>query len=256
MTAVHASLFTKVLSLVVAAFSAGALIWLLNSPVFNVRDVAVHRADSSPPPAVDPATIETATLPLVGQNVFRIDKTSVQRKIQELPGVADALVQVGVNGRVTVTVAYEAPVANWIVNGQSYLVNASGEVLAEQFEPDVPLTIEDESPEGLTPGDLVNVGALYAAHQLQSNLPLLRVIPSRIRYSVGRLTVVDHAGRELDFGDTSHLDAKLVALHAVLEQASRLGERIASVDLRPIERPTYRTVDAPSLTPSLEPQVP
>lgn len=247
MTDVRASLFTKVLSLMIAAFSAGVLIWLLNSPVFDVRDVAVHRADSSPPPAVDPATIETAAIPLIGHNVFRIDKSALQRQIRELPGVADALVQVRIDGRATVTVAYEAPVANWIVEGQSYLVNASGEVLAEQFEPDVPLTIEDESPVSLEPGDLVNVGALYAAHQLQSNLPLIRVIPSRIRYSVGRLTVVDHAGRELDFGDTTRLDAKLVALHAVLEQANRLGERIASVDLRPIERPTYRTVDAPPL---------
>ncbi len=256
MTELRASLFTKVLSLVIAAFAAGVLIWLLNSPVFNIRDVTVHRADSSPPPAVDPASIEAAALPLVGENVFRIDTTALQQQIAELPGVADALVQVGIDGRATVTVAYEAPVANWVVNGQSFLVNASGEVLAEQFEPDVPLTIEDESPHSLTPGDQVNVGALYAAHQLQSNLPLLRVIPSRIRYSVGRLTVVDHAGRELDFGDTSHLDAKLVALHAVLEQANRLGERIASVDLRPIERPTYRTVDAPALTTPLDPQAP
>lgn len=247
MTEVRASLFSKVLSLMIASISAGVLIWLLNSPVFDVRDVVVHRADSSPPPAVDPATIETAAIPLIGHNVFRIDKSVLQREIRELPGVADVLVQVRIDGRATVTVAYEAPVANWIVEGQSYLVNASGEVLAEQFEPDVPLTIEDESPVSLKPGDLVNVGALYAAHQLQSNLPLIRVIPSRIRYSVGRLTVVDHAGRELDFGDTTRLDAKLVALHAVLEQANRLGERIASVDLRPIERPTYRTVDAPPL---------
>ena len=252
MTDVRASLFAKVLSLVIAAFTAGVLIWLLNSPVFDIRDVAVHRADSSPPPAVDPARIEASARPLVGQNVFRIDTSALQQEIQELPGVADALVQVRIDGRATVTVAYEAPVANWIVDGQSYLVNASGEVLAEQFEPDVPLTIEAQSSDGLAPGDLVNVGALYAAHQLQSNLPLLRVIPSRIRYSVGRLTVVDHAGRELDFGDTSNLDAKLVALHAVLEQANRLGERIASVDLRPIERPTYRTVDAPPVTTSLE----
>lgn len=256
MTDVRASLFTKVLSLVIAAFSAGVLIWLLNSPVFDVRDVVVHRADSSPPPAVDPSTIEAAAMPLIGQNVFRIDKSKLQQEIRNLPGVADALVQVRVDGRATLTVAYEAPVANWIVKGQSYLVNASGEVLAEQFEPDVPLTIEDESPVTLEPGDLVNVGALFAAHQLQSNLPLLRVIPSRIRYSVGRLTVVDHAGRELDFGDTTRLDAKLVALHAVLEQANRLGERIASVDLRPIERPTYRTVDAPPLAAPQEAQAP
>ncbi len=248
MTDVRTSLFTKVLSLVVAMFSAGVLIWLLNSPMFNVRDVAIHRADSSPPPAVDPASIESATRPLIGINVFRIDTRALQQHIRDLPGVADALVQVGVDGRATVTVAYEAPVANWVVNGQSYLVNASGEVLAEQFEPKVPLTIENESLDGLAPGDLVNVSVLIAAHQLQSNLPLLRVIPSRIHYSIGRLTVVDHAGRELDFGDTSQLDAKLVALHAVLEQANRLGERIASVDLRPIERPTYRTVDAPPLT--------
>ena len=248
MTDVRASLFTKVLSLLIALCSAGVLIWLLNSPVFNIRDVAVHRADSSPPPAVDPASIESATLPMVGMNVFRIDASALQQRIRGLPGVADALVQVRIDGRAAVTVAYEAPVANWVVNGQSYLVNASGEVLAEQFEPDVPLTIEDESRSGLAPGDLINVGALIAAHQLQSNLPLLRVIPSRIHYSAGKLTVIDHAGRELDFGDTSQLDAKLVALHAVLEQANRLGERIASVDLRPIERPTYRTVDAPPLT--------
>ena len=256
MTEVRASLFSKVLSLMIAALSAGVLVWLLNSPVFDVRDVIVHRANSSPPPAVDPASIEAATHPLVGTNVFRVDTTVLRQEIQTLPGVADALVQVRIDGRATVTVAYEAPVANWIVNGQSYLVNASGEVLAEQFEPDVPLTIEDESPDGLAPGNLVNVGALFAAHQLQSNLPLLRVIPSRIRYSVGKLTVIDHAGRELDFGDMSHLDAKLVALHAVLEQANRLGERIASVDLRPIERPTYRTVDAPAVTTSLATQGP
>ena len=256
MTEVRASLFSKVLSLMIAALSAGVLVWLLNSPVFDVRDVIVHRANSSPPPAVDPASIEAATYPLVGTNVFRVDTTVLRQEIQTLPGVADALVQVRIDGRATVTVAYEAPVANWIVNGQSYLVNASGEVLAEQFEPDVPLTIEDESPDGLAPGNLVNVGALFAAHQLQSNLPLLRVIPSRIRYSVGKLTVIDHAGRELDFGDMSHLDAKLVALHAVLEQANRLGERIASVDLRPIERPTYRTVDAPAVTTSLATQGP
>ncbi len=247
MTDVQASLFTKVLSLAIAAVAAGVLIWLLNSPVFNVRDVVVHRADSSPPPAVDPASIEAAALPLVGRNVFRIDRSALQETIQKLPGVADAQVQIGVDGRAAVTVAYEAPVANWIVNGQSYLVNASGEVLAEHFEPDVPLTVEDDSPEAMAPGHVVNVGALIAAHQLQSNLPLLRVVPSRIRYSVGGLTVIDHAGRELDFGDMSHLDAKLVALHAVLEQANRLGERISSVDLRPIERPTYRTVDAPPL---------
>ncbi|MDE2868092.1 MAG: cell division protein FtsQ/DivIB [Chloroflexota bacterium] len=256
MTEIRASLFTKVMSLVVAAFTAGLLIWLLNSPVFNVRDVVVHRADSSPPPAVDPAAIEAAARPLVGMNVFRIDAAALQQEIRNLPGVADALVHVRIDGRATVTVAYEAPVANWIVKGQSYLVNASGEVLAEQFEPDIPLTIEDASPEGLASGALVNVGALYAAHQLQSNLPLLRVIPSRIRYSAGRLIVVDHAGRELDFGDTAHLDAKLMALHAVLEQANRLGERIASVDLRPIERPTYRTVDAPPLAKSRELQEP
>ena len=57
MTETRASLFTKVMSLLVAAFTAGLLIWLLNSPVFNVRDFVVHRADSSPPPAVDPAAI-------------------------------------------------------------------------------------------------------------------------------------------------------------------------------------------------------
>ena len=38
-----------------------------------------------------------------------------------------------------------------------------------------------------------------------------------------------------------------MALQAVLERANRRGERIASVDLRPVDRPTYRTTNAPPL---------
>ena len=64
--------------------------------------------------------------------------------------------------------------------------------------------------------------------------------------------IIDHSGRELHFGDTSRLDSKLVALQAVLEQASRRGERIASIDLRPVDRPTYRTANAPPLIDTIE----
>ncbi len=242
----------RTFSLVIAGLAASVLIWMLHSPVFDVRNVSVHRADSSPPPAVDLEDIDAAAQRLVGHNVFQIDTNRMREELRELPGVADALVQVRLDGRAVVTVAYEAPVANWVVDGKSFLVNASGEVLAPHFEPDLQLTVEDTSHDRVVVGDLIDVGALFAAHQLQSNLPLLRVIPSRIRYTSSGLTVVDHAGRELEFGDTAQLSAKLTALHAVLEQANRLGERIASVDLRPVERPTYRTVGAPPLITNID----
>ena len=240
-------------SLLLAAFTAGILVWLFNSPVFDVRDVSVHRADSSPPPAIDPTSIKTVAQSIVGRNVFRVDTDDMRAKLQQIPGVSDALVHLGIDGRATVTVSYEAPVANWIVVGQSYLINANGEVLATQFRPELDLTVKDESRTALVPGDLIDIDALLAAYQLQENLPLLRVVPTSIRYGINGLSVIDHAGRELQFGDTGHLASKLVALHAVLEQANRMGERIASVDLKPIDRPTYRTIDAPPIINSISP---
>lgn len=246
-------LLSRWFSLLVAAFTAGILVWLFNSPVFDVRDVSVHRADSSPPPAIDSTSIKTAAQSIVGRNVFRVDTNDMRTTLQKIPGVSDALVHLGLDGRATITVSYEAPVANWIVVGQSYLINADGEVLATQFRPELDLTVKDESRTELAPGDLIDVEALLAAYQLQENLPLLRVIPASIHYGISGLSVVDHAGRQLQFGDTRHLASKLVALHAVLEQANRMGERIGSVDLKPIDRPTYRTVDAPPIINSISP---
>ena len=165
--------------------------------------------------------------------------------------MADALVDVTLNGHLTVTIAYEAPVANWIIEGQSYLVDADGQILAARYRPDLDLTIEDTGTRDVEPGAHINLPALLAAYQLQANLPLLRVIPNRIQYARGSLTIIDHSGRELQFGDTNRLESKLVALQAVLEQATRRGERIASVDLRPVDRPTYRTANAPPLISTL-----
>ena len=219
----------RLVSLALAALAAGILVWLLNS-----------------------ARIEAIAGSALGQNVFRLDTNELRERLREFPGVADALVEVAIDGRVSVTVSYQAPVANWVVGEQSYLVNADGEVLAARYQPDLQLTVEDSSSRGVAVGDRINAEALRAAHQLQNNLPFLRVVPSRIQYSAGGLMVVDHAGRELQFGSIDRLAAKLIALQAVLEEASRRGERIASVDLRPVDRPTYRTVDAPPLLSTLD----
>ena len=235
------------LSLVIAGLATVLLVWMLTSPVMKVRNITVHRAASSPPPVVSAEQIESFVGQFVGASVFRIDSAAIREELQEIPGVADALVDVSVDGHLTVTIAYDAPVANWIIAGQSYLVDADGQILAARYRPDLELTIEDTAAREPAPGDHVNLPALLAAYQLQSNLPLLRVFPNRIQYAAGNLTVIDHSGRELQFGGIDQLEPKLVALQAVLERATRRGERIASVDLRPVDRPTYRTSTAPPL---------
>ncbi len=251
MTAPTVGWIVRAMSLVVAGVAAGVLVWMLNSQVFDVRTVEVFRADTSPPPAIDPARVEAQAQQMLGHNIFRVDSESLRTHLREIPGVADAVVTSSIDGRVRVTVSYEAPVANWVVDGQSYLVNADGEILVARYQPDLELTVEDGLKRLVDVGDRISVDALHAAYQLQSNLPLLRVLPSRIRYSGGGLLVVDHSGRELQFGDTSQLAAKLVALQSVLDEAGRRGERIASIDLRPVDRPTYRTVDAPPIISTL-----
>lgn len=235
------------LSLGIAGLTTILLVWMLTSPVLKVRNITVHRAASSPPPVVSAEQIESLVGQFVGASVFRIDTAAIRDELLDIPGVADALVDVAVDGHLTVTIAYDAPVANWIVSGQSYLVDADGQILAARYRPDLELTIEDTGARATAPGEHVNLPALLAAHQLQSNLPLLRVFPNRIQYSAGNLTVIDHSGRELQFGGIERLEPKLVALQAVLERANRRGERIASVDLRPVDRPTYRTTNAPPL---------
>ena len=235
------------LSLGIAGLTTILLVWMLTSPVLKVRNITVHRAASSPPPVVSAEQIESLVGQYVGASVFRVDTAAIRDELLEIPGVADALVDVAVDGHLTVTIAYDAPVANWIVGGQSYLVDADGQILAARYRPDLELTIEDTGARETAPGEHVNLPALLAAHQLQSNLPLLRVFPNRIQYSAGNLTVIDHSGRELQFGGIERLEPKLVALQAVLERANRRGERIASVDLRPVDRPTYRTTNAPPL---------
>ena len=93
-----------------------------------------------------------------------------------------ALVAAGIDGRVTVTISYRAPVANWVVLGQSYLVDGDGEILSARYLPDLQLTVEDRSRAAMAPGDRINLDALHAAYQLQNNLPLLRVMQSWLRY--------------------------------------------------------------------------
>jgi cell division septal protein FtsQ len=321
----------RTFSLLIAALSASVLGWMLNSPVFDIRNISVHRAESSPPPAVDRAVLANVAQSFIGRNAFRINTARVRDQLRQLPGVADVLIRASLDGRLTITVSYEAPVANWRVGDHSYLVNAEGEVLAKNYLSDLPLTVWDDShavrviadpkeiheksnmfkiaeqladllnlnveavaeklknPESryaeiarevldepasrirqaitdkdegkkllgislepdLAPGDLVNVDALFAAHQLKSNLLHLRLEVKRILYHVGGLSIIDHAGRVINFGDTKHLEGKLVALHAVLEQAKQQGERIESVDLRPIDRPTYRTAGSDSTIKSI-----
>ena len=323
----------RTFSLVIAALCAGVLWWMLNSPVFDIRNTSVHRAESSPPPAVDQAVIENVADSYIGRNVFRINTEQTRENMRQLPGVSDVLVRTGIDGRLTVTVAYEAPVANWKVGDKSYLVNAEGEVLAQRHLNNLALTVWDESPSirviadpkeihdksdifivaeqlaallnldvgtvakkledpssryteiaravpdttatrirealiekneskrllgvriesGLSPGDLVNVEALLAAHQLKNNLVHLRLGVKKILHHIGGLSIIDHADRVIEFGDTKHLEGKLIALHAVLEDAKKQRERITSVDLRPIDRPTYRTSDSgPPITSIIE----
>ena len=252
MSAPSPGLVSRAASLVIAVLAGAVLIWMLNSSLFDIRSVSVHRASASPPPALDPRKIDGIAQSALGQNAFRVDTAALRERLRAIPGVADTVLTTSLDGRVTVTVSYEAPVANWVIGGQSYLVNSDGEVLAPRYMSDLELTVEDEGSAAARPGDRIDLDALHAAYQLQHNLPLLRVMPSRIRYAPGRLVVVDHSGRELQFGTPERLASKLVALHAVLEHAGRRGERIASIDLRPVDRPTYRTVEAPPVISTLD----
>ena len=234
----------KWMSLILALSAATLLIWLLSSPMFRISSISLVRDYGSPPPLVDELELANRLSWTHGQSIFRLGTKALAAELEAEPSVRSAAVETRLDGSLIIRVTHRRPVANWQIGEQSFLVDETARLLAVGFDSALGLTVRDLETADAQVGDIVNLTALEAAYVLKENLPLLALEPMRITHSgAAGITVTTVDGVEILFGPPEKLESKLISLKAVLDDAARQGIRIRSVDLRPVERPTYKALD-------------
>ncbi|HSG85361.1 MAG TPA: FtsQ-type POTRA domain-containing protein [Candidatus Limnocylindrales bacterium] len=159
--------------------AAGGLYGLATSPVFGLERLVVEGAELTDDAAIRGMVDLPAGEPLV---VLRTD--SLAASLRTLPAVADAQLQVGLPGTVTIRVTERRPIAAWRVDERLFLVDVDGRVIAEG-SPDaalprlaaadgggpVPVIVDGRPAAGIRVGATLNPVVLDAARRLGSLVP-------------------------------------------------------------------------------------
>lgn len=125
-----------------------------------------------------PATVESAMTDARGENLFRLDTGPLQARLEQLPTVAHARIDVRLPGTLAVSIEERQPVLTWKVGERRWLVDADGGLFAELGH-DSPAAaaklpvVEDRraASTGLTVGSHLDPVDLDAATRLASLHP-------------------------------------------------------------------------------------
>jgi cell division septal protein FtsQ len=201
------------------------------SPLFRASDVRVTapgipRADVLAIAGVDDRT-----------NVFHLDETEVERRLEDDPRVLEARVTTSLPSQVRIRVTPRRPVA--FAGSPAELIGADGTVIgpAGGALPSLPELI----------GTDVGTGAAAAA----AMAPGLRSVVEEIAVgSDGAIVVSLEAGFTADLGDATELRAKAASLAAILRWAAEEEVRIVSADVSVPGSPTARLEEGETAVPS------
>jgi len=128
-------------ALALLVFAVGALQLLLRSPLFPLREIAVHGDLGH----TTRAEIEQATQGRVSGNFFSVDLGTVRAALEALPWVRRVQVQRVWPDRLDVAFEEHVPLARW---GDAALVNQQGERFAGRTEAPLPLFVGPPGAEG------------------------------------------------------------------------------------------------------------
>ena len=207
---------------------AGAMLLLygfLLSGDFLVGSVVVEGTDIG-----DPAQIVT-TADAIGEPIFTIDASESAERVAALPYVESVTVSTRYPDEVVISVVERTPVVLWQVGSHAFLVDARGNVLAEQSRDGLPLIIVE--------GDPPSVGAAVDPEQVAAVIAVREALADQIeelRWSVDDGLVARlNDNRVVILGDAARLPMKL----AVYGEVARLPEPWSLLDLREPDRPYY-----------------
>jgi cell division protein FtsQ len=217
----------RVFELGVVVLVAAGFLLALRSPLLDVERVQVAGAATTPSEAVVAAAAVDA-----GDQLVDVDVAAVGDRVAALPWVHTAHVSRSVDGTVSIRVTEREPVAVARTGAGRLLVDVDGRVLGtvrahrEQARGLVGVTAAEVTagqgewlPDHLSP-------ALLLAQQLGTSVPgwvdEVRAAPE--------LVATIRSGGEVRFGDTSRLEAKLVAFGTIVGQVDL--DCLAVLDLR------------------------
>jgi hypothetical protein len=254
----------------IQALLAGAAVWVLTSPTWQVRHVRVQGTND----AVVAQAIQA--LPLTGCDIFRCDLTGDARLVQTLPAVAHAVVHAAYPDTLVVVVALRTPALVWSTNQGAVVIADDGTVLgAPESDPvyaalHLPV-VEDAGAVAFggvpAAGARLDTALVEMAAQLRSGLHDALGDGWALVYLPGvGLAATQPDGRRVLFGtprdaaamlsDTASaqalgtdptpddasrgVQAQLAALHRILAELSSRGQSAELLDLRWGAHPYWR----------------
>lgn len=207
---------------------AGALLLLygfLFSGDFLVGSVVVRGTSIG-----DPAQV-VLTADAIGAPIFTIDASESAARVAALPYVESANVSTRFPDEVVIAVVERTPVVLWQVGTRAFLVDAHGNVLAEQPRDGLPGVIVESDPP--------LVGGVVPAERVAAVIAVREALAERLEELTwsaadGLVARLDDQ-RIIILGDTDRLPLKL----AVYAEVARLPEPWSLLDLREPDRPYY-----------------
>jgi cell division septal protein FtsQ len=227
------------LALAGALALSGLIAWMLTDSQFSVRNArtAFIGTDIGSVP-VDHRPVQE--LFMVPENLFLLSGTDAAARLGNLPEIAWAEVRPRIDGSVVVSVQPALAVANWSTAEGFFLVDRLGNSLAAGFNPDLELAIS--SPGAGTEAG-IDPAVLETGHRIQQTLAALGFKLDHVQHSPASGMIARTDGGALIYlGTPQSVDEKLSALIEVVDHARGNNLRLLHVDLRPLNRPTFRAV--------------
>lgn len=224
----------------VVAFAVVALLaWVVaHSSLLGMDTVEVHGTSR-----VDAATVRTAAAIEEGAPLLFLDDAAVERRVEQLPGIASASVSTELPGTVVIDVVERQPVA-WAAAPppeKTALLDASGRVIAREVDP----------PTGLLRLDGVTAGAVGSRVAHADSLRQVGRLPVALRIMTDHLALARDGGAvlvlragqgagEVVLGDATQTPHKGEVALALLADLKARGEPRAVVDVTVPDAPFVR----------------
>jgi cell division protein FtsQ len=174
---------------------------------------------------------------LEGISIFWVDPEDVAGRVEKLPDVRSAHVDVRLPARVIINVEERVPEIVWQTGDGLWWVDPEGIVFPPHADLSDTLTIVDTDAQPVSPGQRLDPTIIETAQSLRRFLPNLRVMEysrtTGISFTTGE-------GWPVYLGDGRNMDAKLTILVNLRQDLLARGVKPEFVDVRYVEKPFYK----------------